>query len=90
MQARQDDYQAEQAHWQIQRTHQQQVEARAQRELSRRKAEHFREILQGRGLDREFPVSVYDAADHWQWDISPQRATHVPVEALCLPKLAKR
>ncbi len=90
MQARQDDYQAEQAHWQTQRIHQQQIESRAQRELSRRKAEHFQEILVGRGLDQEFLVHVYDRADHWQGTVHPQRSAHVPVEALCLPPLAKR
>ncbi len=58
MQARQDDYQAEQAHWHVQRAHQQQVEARAQRALSRRKTEHFREILELRGLDPNIPLHV--------------------------------
>lgn len=51
-------YEREQQQYHAKVTRQEQAEARAQRALSRRKTEHFREILELRGLDPNIPLHV--------------------------------
>ncbi len=69
MQARQDDYHVQKHQWQAQRAHQQQVEARAQRELSRRTTQHLCEILAMRGLNPNIPI-------HALWLPRPAKHPH--------------